>query len=395
MKIKEDLAKPSGPRRRRPILFGLLAAVTIALAWVFILKVISKVHPIIRAPSQSGPAVRVSPVHDTVVVLAIDGGGIRGIIAARILEEIEKRLGSPLVESVDLVAGTSTGAIIGSLMAYPDSTGKPRFTMKQIGDIYRVKGPELLAGTPLRTLITADGLFGPRLSSKRKLAIFEEFDTTLHFGGLIKPVALNSYDLKNHTPLVLKNWDQGMAGVRLPDVLSAATAAPTIFQPIQIRSADHAFDYVLVDAGFYENSSGRIALKSAFELFPDRKYIILSVGTGKFNPEIDYHNFVATGRLGWLSGIFPMIVNATTLVGDDTIERFSREDANRITLFRLNPLLTDPISAFDASPSNIDAIERVAREFIAEKSDEIEQIVNQLRVTKEARHREVARRGPD
>ena len=45
-------------------------------------------------------------------VLCIDGGGIRGLIPALVLAEIERRTGRRIAEMVDLIAGTSTGGIL-------------------------------------------------------------------------------------------------------------------------------------------------------------------------------------------------------------------------------------------------------------------------------------------
>src|SRR6476469_3851337 len=45
-------------------------------------------------------------------VLSIDGGGIRGVIPAAVLTEIERRTSRTVPELFDLVAGTSTGGII-------------------------------------------------------------------------------------------------------------------------------------------------------------------------------------------------------------------------------------------------------------------------------------------
>ena len=52
-------------------------------------------------------------------ILAIDGGGIRGLIPALVLAEIEKRTGRPISSLFDLVAGTSTGAIIACGLTRP------------------------------------------------------------------------------------------------------------------------------------------------------------------------------------------------------------------------------------------------------------------------------------
>jgi len=48
----------------------------------------------------------------SIKVVAIDGAGIRGIIPAVILSEIQNRLGTDLFKAFDLIAGTSTGGII-------------------------------------------------------------------------------------------------------------------------------------------------------------------------------------------------------------------------------------------------------------------------------------------
>ena len=45
-------------------------------------------------------------------ILCLDGGGIRGVMPALILQEIEQQLGSPLKNHFDLIAGTSTGSIL-------------------------------------------------------------------------------------------------------------------------------------------------------------------------------------------------------------------------------------------------------------------------------------------
>ncbi len=42
-------------------------------------------------------------------ILSIDGGGIRGIIPAMVLADIERRTGRRIAELFDLIAGTSRG----------------------------------------------------------------------------------------------------------------------------------------------------------------------------------------------------------------------------------------------------------------------------------------------
>ena len=61
----------------------------------------------------------------SIKVLSIDGGGIRGIIPAVILDEIQKRLGKNVCEVFDLIAGTSTGGIIALGIGTAAHNGRP------------------------------------------------------------------------------------------------------------------------------------------------------------------------------------------------------------------------------------------------------------------------------
>ena len=69
-------------------------------------------------------------------ILQIDGGGIRGIIPAIVLAQLETQLKEPLHHYFDLITSTSTGAMIGGAIA----AGVPA---KQIANLYVKEGKRL------------------------------------------------------------------------------------------------------------------------------------------------------------------------------------------------------------------------------------------------------------
>ena len=73
-------------------------------------------------------------------VLAIAGGGIRGIIPSVVLARIEKLTGKPIHQSFDLVCGTSTGGIIAAGLTMP----KP-LSGDQILDLYLNHGKTIFS----------------------------------------------------------------------------------------------------------------------------------------------------------------------------------------------------------------------------------------------------------
>jgi uncharacterized protein len=82
---------------------------------------------------------------DVFKVLSIDGGGLRGIIPAMVLAEIEERTGRPIAETFDLIAGTSTGGILALGLTMPGDGGKPRYTAKELIRIYEEQGARIFS----------------------------------------------------------------------------------------------------------------------------------------------------------------------------------------------------------------------------------------------------------
>src|SRR5215472_16748701 len=87
-------------------------------------------------------------------ILSIDGGGIRGIIPARILQRIEESTGKPASTLFHLMAGTSTGGILGCGLAKE----KPA---RQIADLYAKRGGEIFHRSLWDKVTTIDGLSNP------------------------------------------------------------------------------------------------------------------------------------------------------------------------------------------------------------------------------------------
>lgn len=72
-------------------------------------------------------------------VLALDGGGVRGILTLQLLDAFERQLGRPAAEMFDLFAGTSAGGIIAALIAFSRMTAAEILVLyrRMIGRVFR------------------------------------------------------------------------------------------------------------------------------------------------------------------------------------------------------------------------------------------------------------------
>ncbi len=223
-------------------------------------------------------------------ILSIDGGGVRGIIPAILLAELERQTGRPARESFDFVAGTSTGAALTAGIAAGISGEK-------LVHLYEVRSPEVFRSIPL-------------LSGIRRLLTGTLYDTgTLHelireeLGPGARDWTLN--DAPIDLLITAKRVADGMpwyfvkdnpanscraGGFRLSHVVTASGAAPTYFRPWRIVPIGE-----LIDGG--TGVAGNPVYQACVEAFeytdayrPDDT-VVVSLGTGKL---------LGRERPGWL-----------------------------------------------------------------------------------------------
>ncbi|BET28438.1 hypothetical protein wCauATS_06400 [Wolbachia pipientis] len=86
-------------------------------------------------------------------ILSVDGGGIRGIIPAIILAEIEKRTRRTIAEIFDLIAGTSTGGIVVAGLCRKDERGNPQYSANDLVELYQEYGAYIFKSSFFRRSI--------------------------------------------------------------------------------------------------------------------------------------------------------------------------------------------------------------------------------------------------
>ena len=223
-------------------------------------------------------------------MLALDGGGIRGVLTLSILKEIERQVGKPLGEYFDYIAGTSTGAIIATGLA----TG---MTVDQLVAFYRTAGPEMFQRT--RFLARLNSLYKDGPLQQQLKQVFGE-RTDLKPGSLKTLLLVVTRNVTTDSPWPISSNPEaryndlarGDCNLCIPlwKLVRASTAAPIFFPPevIQIDPNDEKKAFVFVDGGVtpYNNPAFllyRFATDPAYRLnWPkgERNLLLVSVGTG-------------------------------------------------------------------------------------------------------------------
>ena len=99
-------------------------------------------------------------------ILAIDGGGIRGLIPAIVLADLERRTGRRTAELFDLIAGTSTGGILACGLTRPGDGDAPAFSAADLIGLYESEGPEIFHRPCCGRIASVGGLTDERYDDR-------------------------------------------------------------------------------------------------------------------------------------------------------------------------------------------------------------------------------------
>ena len=129
-------------------------------------------------------------------VLAIDGGGIRGLIPAVVLTDIERRTGRRTAELFDLIAGTSTGGILAAALGCPGADGGPRLRAEELIELYVTEGPRIFDRSLLKRVSSAEGLIDERYDADGLVAALVTYVGDVRLSQTVVPVLLTAYDIE-------------------------------------------------------------------------------------------------------------------------------------------------------------------------------------------------------
>ena len=320
-------------------------------------------------------------------VLSLDGGGIRGLISAIVMDYVERRAAEMtnnpelrIADLFDMAVGTSTGGILVCFYLTPDSKApfQAKYTANQALKFYEVHGWEIFNNSRYkRWLGTRMWFRAARYKSKVLEALGQDLFGDTQMNDLLKPCVIPTYDLMMQEPYFLSNMDSNEReeNFYVKDVIRSTSAMPTYFSPAQVQSPETGKCMVNIDGGIFANNPALCAYtKCRKSIFPQQNYpkaqdiLLFSVGTGRLNMNLP--NVIKSYRWGvldWMKTLPELMMDGSfeTIVDFHMHNLFWHHDSNR----RFNYKRVDvpfnsrkySVDMADASPKNIKALKAAGK----------------------------------
>lgn len=291
------------------------------------------------------------------LILSIDGGGLRGIMAARWLDKLwtpdpSKVPGHPAARpvflGVDLIAGTSTGGIIALGLA---DTMRPAHLV----DLYADHAKTIFKDSRFDNLRDLGGLIGAQYNERHLRGVLDKTFTDRTLGDLRSRVLIPAFDLdrvvdgrRSWGAKFFHNFEgpDSDGDCRVADVALYTSAAPTFFPAVD----------GFVDGGVVANNPSMAALAQALDpRFGNqdlRDVWMLSIGTGE-NPQFIKGKRLDWGYAHWAKPLVGMIIDGAMGIADYQCRQLLGPRYCRVQLDLARPVAMD-------APHEVDYLLKVA-----------------------------------
>ncbi len=283
----------------------------------------------------------------TFKILSLDGGGMRGAISARILQEVERQIkelkGLALHEYFDMVAGTSTGSLLTAGIAAKKNTQELIKLYQDYGHIIFPR-EESFWPNPIQQMIQAfsppkyshDGLIKSLKATLGEVKI-REVESPIILIPAYDTLYRNTTFFTNCHPDLGERWYDDTP---LWEICVCSSSAPTFFPPYELKPynkekfGDWSFPHI--DGGVSANNPSLAAISlalrvsNASNVSPDikQKYhlenlklediSVLSIGTGRTGEPYQYSQVKEWKNFDWIKHVIDVFMEPTSEI-DTTI----------------------------------------------------------------------------
>lgn len=335
-------------------------------------------------------------------ILSLDGGGIRGIISCIILKYVEEQLqkldhpNAKIGDYFDMIAGSSTGGLLAAILLFPGNDKKAKFSVQEALDLYAQKGDSIFNVAFWEYLLNPFGLFDEKISQKNIEKQLKEVFGDLELKDFIKPCLITAYDITARKVKFFTSHDAfvPLENFYVRDLCRATSAAPTFFEPANIKS-QYGQEFTLIDGGVFANNPALCAYSEARKIpfssilqdtekpnFPSIKdMMIVSVGTGTIHKSYHFKDFENAGKIKWIGPLIDILLSSNSETIDYNIRKMyeAQTPRNSQNYYRLMPSLKNASPEMDdTSKENIYNLIQAGLAFIEQNQEELIQIAKKL-----------------
>jgi patatin-like phospholipase/acyl hydrolase len=312
-------------------------------------------------------------------ILAIDGGGIRGLIPAVVLADLERRTGRRTAEMFDLIAGTSTGGILACGLTRPGENGGPAFTAADLIGLYESEGPEIFHRSLVKRIESVEGYVDERYDDRGLNAALQRYLDGTRLSQAVCDLFITAYEIERRQAFFFRSSrarTDPAYDFTFVDVARATSAAPTYFEPVRVSDAAGAASYALIDGGVFALNPAMCAYAELSATGRrDEIDLVVSLGTGEHTRRLPFEDVRGWGQLEWARPLVDVVFDGVAQTVDFELGQLLGPER----YVRLQTRLTEASDDLDdAGDRNLEALRREGARLVEDRADDLERVARLL-----------------
>lgn len=208
------------------------------------------------------------------LILSMEGGGVKGIAQAEFLTLLENEIKKPVPQVFDFFSGASIGGIHALIFAMDR-----QYHAGKLLDLYTKERLKRIFRKNFFSWLNPSGIWYPKYKRTQKPDVLAEVFQEQRLSDVLKPVMVSAYDYINAEACYFSTYSKKKSTLELyaKDAADATSAAPTYFPPIFIKSENSYF----LDGGLISNNPCLAAFVEALKNgYSPSNIKILSIAVG-------------------------------------------------------------------------------------------------------------------
>ena len=315
-------------------------------------------------------------------VLVIEGGGAKGLYALRVLDYLEKKTGKPISELYDVMAGTSIGSLLVSLLSVPNTDRKPKYTAEEVLKVFGKVAKKTLLPSWGHNFLSAYGLLSPLLNNQNFIKELQNVCGNILFSEALNHLVLFGYDFNTTKIIGFHNRGKNLefANPLLYQLIGGTTAPFGISALNKIILSPLYSAQFIGDAAMVLNNPLAPTMVDLQRLYPDKKFLVTYIVIAPKELE-DTINFPFYS--GWIKavGMFkPLMITAQNQLIRESMDSLAR-------VYKFDLLLEiglyqnmewTRINSFDFSEKNLKKIDDFSKMTLSHNKEALDAVAIEL-----------------
>lgn len=310
-------------------------------------------------------------------ILAIDGGGMYGVVPLEVCLEIEKKIPQKLKNIFDLFVGTSTGALIcGAALRGLKGTEPLGMSAQEIIDVYLKRVNNIFGKDAKNRFNISIPILNlskyPKYNPQGLISVVNDVFGSGSFAQMeeAQKLIISAYDVTKKKPHLFRSWGEN-SKTFIRDAVLASSSVPQTHPLYKIG------DSYYTDGGVFASNPAMYAYSEARAKWGDEELVLVSLGTGV--TKVDNQSTKPDDDLSWwLGNIFKIFLDGQEESTHEALMQIASNKANKLQYFRFNVDLEAKKVGDETNVEVLNKVRQLMKDELTRRSAEFNRMIGTL-----------------